>query len=352
MDIALKQRGRASMDYLVGMAFFMGAGRKTVDAEAARLGLDPAALPEDFAAREAHYNRVMAPSAALKGVEAVEEWMSAHHGVIAIEAFEETGPQTAEALEAAAAAGPSTLTFKEGFVAPDYWEGVEFHRTSGGWDGHPHMGYIHGELIHRHLLNRVRPIDIFAQRRLAAGATPVADPRRIAEFGTATGHYTTALQQTYPEAEIWGCDPSVPALKHAQRAANRHGWAWNLHRAVGEDTGWPDAQFDLVTSYIIMHEAPLAINRAHLSEAFRLLRPGGWFCFADFAPLGQNDRMHELKLFRGAARAGGEPWAIDYIQTDMGEEARRAGFVDVEAKGLGPGAYPFAVMGRKPEAAA
>ena len=42
-----------------------------------------------------------------------------------------------------------------------------------------------------------------------------------------------------------------------------------------ERTGLPDAAADLVSCCLVMHELPQRASRAIVTEAFRLLRPGG-----------------------------------------------------------------------------
>ena len=44
-----------------------------------------------------------------------------------------------------------------------------------------------------------------------AREAPRRDYRKILELGTSSGHYTVALSEVFPEAEIWGVDPDTGA---------------------------------------------------------------------------------------------------------------------------------------------
>ena len=45
--------------------------------------------------------------------------------------------------------------------------------------------------------------------------------------------------------------------------------------ALAEGTGLPDSSIDLVSACLIFHEVPASGIKAILTEAFRILRPGG-----------------------------------------------------------------------------
>jgi len=342
-----RQRGRAQLDFLVDAGRAMGAARGSGRRAMLDAGHGHDTLPEALADRERVMREAIGDRRAYAAGRLMNEWVARTHGPAAVETFEDMRPDVGPDLEALDR-GPSTLAVRPGFVAPPYFAGVDFHRTEGGWDGHPEMGFIHGELIHKRIINRVRPADIFAQRRLAAEAAPRRDYARIFEIGSSSGWYTLALAETFPEAAITGCDLSMAMLRQARRLANGRGLAWRLVQADGTDSGEPDGAYDLVTSFIVLHEVPADVTRALFREAFRLLEPGGDLLMGDLPPLGAGDRLDELMMWAGAADEGGEPWAPDYIELDLAAIARDAGFERVEARGLGPGAYPYVVTGRKP----
>ena len=347
MDFVLRQHGRAAMDFLVSLTQATRPLGAAWAAELAAAGVRAETLPEDLDARHATIDAALEGSRAFAVAALVGEFASVEHGRVASAAFAEARDVLEPRLAALQSSGPATLSAVPGFKPPAYWDGVWFHRTTGGWDGHPEMGFIHGELIHRHYVAKNFPGDIFAQR---AGVLALLDRKecsRICEMGTSSGHFTVALQQTFPDAALCGVELSLPMLRQAQRVANENGWAWELHQAAAEDTPFADGSFDLVASYILLHELPADAVRAVWREAFRILEPGGQVLMSDVTPYAALDRMAAWRA-DWLAKRGGEPWWREAATLDGKAEAEAAGFVDVKAGGPGGAPYPWVVVGTKP----
>jgi SAM-dependent methyltransferase len=347
IDLHLKQRGRASVDFMSYIALGGAGVRDDARAAVEARFPDPEALPEDLDERHRLIEGALVGERAYRAEQMLGEWHSRHHGLIAEEAFDEVRGDVEPTLKALDE-GPTTLEENPHFQAPDYWDGVDFHRTARGWDGSEYAGCVHGEIVHRKMVDRLFPGGIFQQRRRVATMAPRDSYRRILDMGSSTGHYTLALSETYPEAEIHGVDLSLRTLEHARRVANARGLAWHLYRRPAEDTGFEDNSFDLVTSYILLHELPADTIRAVFAEAFRVLEPGGDFLMSDVTRYADLDRLAEWRADRGA-RYGGEPHWRDSASLDLGAMAREVGFVDVEAGGEPPMNYPYVVRGRKPQ---
>lgn len=338
----LRQRGRASIDFLGLIAKAAGPIFAKVDADLAAKGVTAEALPDDLDARNDAVEAALANSKAHSLQNLLGDWHGRVHGPVAIKAFEEIEADLAPAM-AAAEQGPATLHLDPAFEAPAYWDGVEFHRTAGGWEGHKHMGYAHGEIIHKKMVDRVFPGGIFKQRRTVAEMAPRRDYARILDMGCSSGHFTTALAETFPDAQIVGIDLSARMLEHAWRTANARGWDWALYQRAAEDTGFDDASFDLVTSYILLHELPTDTVRALLAEVFRVLTLGGDLIMSDVTRYADLDKLAAWKADRGA-RMGGEPHWRASAQLDLAALAREAGFEEAKADGL----YPHVLTARKP----
>ena len=341
-DPHLNQRGRASVDFLAQMAIAANGLRDAVEADITAAVPDPAALPDDLDARHRHMDQALADSAPFAVQQLTGDWHGRMHGRIATEAFEEIAADLAQPMRQAQN-GPATLELDPALVPPAYWDGVDFHRTQGGWDGHAHMGFIHGEIIHKKMVARFFPGGIFKQRQAVAEMAPHDNYARILDIGCSSGHFTTALQRTFPDAQITGIDISARMLEHAWRTANTNGWNWRLHQRLAEDSGFADASFDLVASYIILHEMPADAIRAIFTEAFRVLAPGGDMVMSDVTRYADMDKLAVWKADR-AALLGGEPHWRESAGLDLAEIAREAGFTDVKAEGR----YPHVVQGRKP----
>lgn len=347
MDFQLRQSGRASLDFMVAVSAAsrpLGAAwQKDLD----RAGITAEGLPDDLDERQQAMAAALSGSKAFAVSGLLMDHASVEHGRVARDAFEDIRDVLEPRLEELETKGPATLEADPDFEAPAYYQDVWFHRTSGGWDGNEAQGFIHGELIHRHYVAKNFPGDIFAQRRRVLAELPRADYARILEIGSSSGHYTVALQQTFPDAHITGLDISRPMLRQALRVANENGWPWRLMQRAGEDSGLEAASFDLVTSYIIFHEMPADAIGATFHEAFRLLEPGGQMLMTDVTPFAKQDK---LGVWRAdwLAKFGGEPYWREAASQDWVELAYEAGFVDVRSHGIDGKPYPWIVVGTRP----
>jgi SAM-dependent methyltransferase len=340
-DPALRQRGRASIDFLGQLLHARRPVNDQImrDLDTANITADT--LPDDIDAGIAAYENALKDSKAFGALQLIADWHYRRYGAITTEVFDEIKEELAPDLERLME-GPARITIDPDFKAPDYWQGVDFHRTEGGWDGHPHMGYIHGELIHKKLVGGRARDNIFEQRRQAAKKAPRATYRRILDMGCSSGHYTLMLAQVYPAAQIVGAELSRRMLEHALRTANYHGLAWDLHQCAAEATPFDDASFDLVTSYILLHEMPANAIKEMFREAYRLLEPGGDLLMSDVPRYADMNKLDIVKADREAI-LGGEPHWRSAAQLDLVAAAKEAGFQEASTSG----GYPHSLIARK-----
>lgn len=231
---------------------------------------------------------------------------------------------------------------------PRYWK-YNYHGTPGGWDGYEHMGFIHYELVYRYLVAPMYSVngDIFAQRTQVADLAPKDTYKRILDLGAGPGQYTTKLTERYPGAEITALDLSIAELNYAQRRAAEHGWNWKFVRAAAERTGLPSESFDLVTSFILLHEVPPPTVKAIFAEAFRLLEPGGDMVMSDVGPYANRPPLLAWQD-DWLAENGNEPWWRTSATIDLTAVAESVGFVDVRQVQLTDAAYPWVTIARRP----
>ena len=347
MDVQLQQRGRSRIEFLSDLAAWNGRLGFDIDQELAACGLIPSELEPDRAARLRQVDEAMAASPVFQTWSGLLEYLADTHGRAATEAFEAVQPALQPELDQLEAGPHCVLEPDPELPMPDYFAGVEFHRTEGGWDGHPQQGFIHGEIIHKIYVARNYGGNIFGQRRAVLDELPRTNYRRIFEMGVSSGHFTQALAETFPAAHITGCDLSIAMLRHAQRTANEHGWNWRLIQAAAEDTGLPAASFDLVGSYIVLHELPASVVRQCFREACRLLEPGGDLIMVDVRRFQDMNPLEEWRAYYLAVH-GGEPYWEESATLDLAEVATEAGFVGARSYGLGEFHYPWVLVAHKP----
>ncbi|MFK7954860.1 MAG: class I SAM-dependent methyltransferase [Lysobacterales bacterium] len=342
MDFNLRQRGRASIDFAADVTAFSGqlhmaVGQRIADVE----------LPEDFDAQLETMHAELADDGQHYFGQAIGKWSGDQHGVITHDAFKEIQAELEPEFDRLRQGGTQIET-REGFQPPDYWEGVDFHRTTGGWV-REHQGFVHGELIHPKYVAKNFPGGIFKQRREVLNELGDTRFENILEMGTSSGHFTIALAEAYPDAHLTGIDPGLPMLEQAQRFGNERGLSWRLIQANAENTGLDDNSFDLVTSYIMLHELPAAATRQIFAEALRVLQPGGTMMMSDVPPFRALPKLAQWRANAGAER-GGEPYWREAASLDLAELATEVGFENARSYGIGERQYPWVTIAQKPAA--
>jgi SAM-dependent methyltransferase len=122
---------------------------------------------------------------------------------------------------------------------------------------------------------------------------------------------------------VTAIDPDERALAIASRRAPDAGIAWL--RGHAEELPLPDASQDAVVAALVLHHLPAPVNRAAISEARRVLRPGG-LLIADFGPA-QDPLMalafRAIRLIDGPSTAGHADGIVATLvrETGFGEPA-------------------------------
>ena len=151
---------------------------------------------------------------------------------------------------------------------PDYYQTPCFHGIEGGYLT------IAAAVSYDPITQYALPPGEALVRQTAIAAIQ-SKPRRILDLGCGTGSQTILLKQAFPDAEVIGVDLSPYMLVVAAEKATQAGLDIHWRHGLAEQTGFPDASFDLVTASLLFHETPTAIAQAILQESYRLLSVGG-----------------------------------------------------------------------------
>ncbi|MGI9290813.1 MAG: methyltransferase domain-containing protein [Gammaproteobacteria bacterium] len=346
MDYQLQQHGRASIRFLTGLRSVSDRYEPCTD-KRAQQQLDLEQLPGSPEKLQSIVASVIEQDPEFRLLRMCRDWTLEQHGQIAMDAFDEIRSAVEPGLKQLQS-GTSELTLDQSLNGPDYWNGIEFHKSTGGWDGHDYMGFVHGELIHNRMVNSHFAGIIYAVRKsVAVKAAEYCQPEKILETGCCSGQYTKGIHEVFPESEIHACDLSAKQLEQAQRFANEQGYPWKLFQAAGENLSVADNEYDLVTSYAMFHEIPTTAASANLAEYLRVLKPGGYAVIGDVKAYHAYEPYDRWKNDYWNQVHGGDPYWREYADTNLADLALAAGFAEASWEGLGEGRYPFVLVARK-----
>lgn len=218
-------------------------------------------------------------------------------------------------MEAADKTGPGALELDRRIILPDYTK-HEIHNQPGGYVGDEFAGHIYYYGSNNFWMGHNTQDEMHAK---LATETPIpADGKvkRILDAGCGDGRLTMALQNRFPDAEVWGIDAGGPMVRFSHMRANDMGNKANYAQRLAEKTGFPDGHFDIVTSFLLFHEVSGAANKQIIAETARILRPGGVFAPGDIRN-SQGVMTGYRQFFNWwNTRWNYEVWMLDHIGTD------------------------------------
>ena len=109
-------------------------------------------------------------------------------------------------------------------------------------------------------------------------------PTRILDTGCTIGHNTLPWKRAYPEANVTAIDAAASGLLYGSARAKSQGVEIDFEQMLADDLAYPDESFDLVFSSMFLHELSSKTRAKVLSEAHRVLRPGGLMLHMELPP--------------------------------------------------------------------
>lgn len=112
---------------------------------------------------------------------------------------------------------------------------------------------------------------------------------RIEGCGTGTLAIAAKLSAG-PYAAVYGIDPSPEMLAKAKQKARKAGVQVLFRSGLAEDLPFPDAQFDVVLSTVMLHHLPQKARLQCAKEIRRVLKPDGRVLVVDFEGFSEQKR--------------------------------------------------------------
>lgn len=232
---------------------------------------------------------------------------------------------------------------------PEYAK-YEIHIMPGGYVGSPIAGHLYHYGTNGFYMGRNDDDEI--HRSIAKGMVTPKDGRirRILDIGCGIGQLPMAFKEKYPGAEVWGIDVGGPMVRYAHLRATERKLDVNFAQRLGEDSRFPDNHFDVVTSYLMFHEADPEASQRIIREAYRITRPGGVFYPLDFDTVNEPELTAFQKYRRFMDhRWNCEPFSPGWRDLDVHAAFRDAGFeLNTEGPVVRPGSFHGILNATKP----
>ena len=135
---------------------------------------------------------------------------------------------------------------------------------------------------------------------------------------SAYGNVITRLAPALDPQALTVVDIAPIQLERARLKLDRLGLGGNvtLTRMNAEALDYAANSFDTGFMFLLLHELPEQPRRRSLSEALRVVRPGGSLVLAEYGAEGRSHWFHRLRLFRAIFGAA-EPFLPSLWRTDL-----------------------------------
>ncbi|MEO6709234.1 MAG: class I SAM-dependent methyltransferase [Planctomycetota bacterium] len=186
------------------------------------------------------------------------------------------------------------------------------------------------EALQYDAMDNAGPNRAFVERLVSLGATG-----KVLDIGSGPGHIPLLLVERLSNVSVIGVDLSQHMLRHAElrRARSAHAARVEFRMADAKNLPFPRESFDVVASNTILHH--ISDPRRFISEAWRVLRPGGTFLIRDLFRPPTPERASELvRTHAGSASPEQQRLLLASLHAALEPEelrafAREAGLVGV-----------------------
>ena len=162
------------------------------------------------------------------------------------------------------------------------------------------------------------------------------EPTTILDVGCSVGISTQYISAEFAQANMIGLDLSPYMLAVATHrdkgvaGSERRKWVHGL----GENTRLPDDSVDIVSLAFVIHECPEKATKDLMTEAARVLKPGGTFVMTDNNPKSAVIQNLPPALF--TLMKSTEPHSNEYYAVDIESALRESGFEHVHTVDTDP----------------
>jgi len=193
----------------------------------------------------------------------------------------------ARTIEARPAKG--SLRLDPVLKAPRYLTAVDIHCMPGNYHSEiaaddVFAGALYDRGVHLYRMKQRTTLNDGNGRFLAGFVKerfPALKPERVLDMGCGIGNATLAYAEAWPAARIDAIDVGAAMLRYGHARAEAIGRAVHFSQQNAEHTDLPGGQYDLVVSFLLMHETSHRAIHNIFRESHRLLAPGGVMIHVD-----------------------------------------------------------------------
>ena len=238
----------------------------------------------------------------------------------------------AEALSELPAKG--SLQLDPDLAMPAYFKQTAFHGQPGGFcldedEGDWRAGALQeagGTLYSRGFGTGSTDSKGQAVVRFLQATFPEVRPAKILDMGCGYGGQTANYLAAFPDAETHGVDLGAGLLRYAHLRAEALEMSIHFRQACASQTQFPDGEFDLIVSNILLHELPGQMLASVMRECFRLLKPGGLVVHQDVPTQKADTPAFDQWLSNWQVKHNDEPYWQSFAETSVSEALADAGF--------------------------